>query len=95
MIGFQLLGGPHWVPLMYSVSLRGYDAGPAAGAPPVAWPWPVPDPEPESFPVQAATSRQTTATASSILSLSRIPVPFLLYRDPTWVVGSRRRIRTP
>ena len=36
VIGFQLLGGPHWFPLGYSVSVRG--AAPGAGAAPVPWP---------------------------------------------------------
>ena len=82
MIGFQLVGGPHWVPLVYSVSLRGYDAGLADGTPPAGWPCPDVDPESESFPVHAATSRHTTETTISSLSLSRIPVPFLLLQGP-------------
>src|SRR5687768_2494747 len=102
MIGFQLLGGPHWLPLVYRVSLRGYDAGPAAGVPPAAWPWPAPDPEPESFPVHAATSRHTTETTMAILSLSRIPVPSLFIGTPPWSRAAaagpgrhRRRGRPP
>jgi len=38
VIGFQLLGGPHWFPLVYSVWLRGYDPGVGAAA----WPCPCP-----------------------------------------------------
>src|SRR5690606_16857369 len=88
-MGFQLLGGPYWVPLVYRVSLRGNEvsppagaeAGPLAGALDCAVPPPPPPPE------QPATARQ--AAASRVRNLERFRIVLLLPPDG----GSSRRSR--